>query len=179
MPAARNGVRGRMIVRDIGEFLNYFGSVRARTRRVATAIPPDHIEWTHAPGKWTLGDLVRHLGAVERWMFTENALRRPSRYPGHGRELAEGYDATLSYLDAMHADSVALLRTLTPDDLQATCMPPGGRPLVVWKWLRAMIEHEVHHRGQIHLMLSALGVKAAPLYGLTEEEVRAESAADR
>jgi uncharacterized damage-inducible protein DinB len=45
----------------------------------------------------------------------------------------------------------------------------------VWKWLRAMIEHEVHHRGQIYLMLGMLDVPTPPLYGLTSEEVRERS----
>jgi uncharacterized damage-inducible protein DinB len=38
-----------------------------------------------------------------------------------------------------------------------------------------MVEHEAHHRGQIFMMLSMIGVTAPPLYGLTEEEVRAKS----
>jgi uncharacterized damage-inducible protein DinB len=38
-----------------------------------------------------------------------------------------------------------------------------------------MVEHEVHHRGQIYLMLGMLEVRTPPLYGLTEEEVWAAS----
>jgi uncharacterized damage-inducible protein DinB len=53
---------------------------------------------------------------------------------------------------------------------------PAGTPITVWKWLRAMVEHEAHHRGQIYLMLGMLGVETPPLYGLTSEEVRARSA---
>ncbi len=165
-----------MVISDIGPFLEYFESIRNRTRRVVLSIPPEHINWTHAAGKWTLGDLTRHLGGIERWMWAENAKRRPSRYPGHGRELADGHEAVVAYLDDMHAQSMEIFRTLTPDDLCAKCMTPGGAELVVWKWLRAMVEHEAHHRGQIHLMLSMLGVKATPLFGLTEEEVCARSA---
>jgi hypothetical protein len=33
----------------------------------------------------------------------------------------------------------------------------------------------VHHRGQIYLMLGMLDVPTPPLYGLTEQEVRARS----
>ncbi len=44
------------------------------------------------------------------------------------------------------------------------------------KWLRPMIEHEVHHRAQIYLTLGMLGVDTPPLYGLTSEEVRERSA---
>jgi uncharacterized damage-inducible protein DinB len=38
-----------------------------------------------------------------------------------------------------------------------------------------MVEHEVHHRGQIYVMLGMLGVSTPPLFGLTSEEVRARS----
>ena len=34
-------------------------------------------------------------------MFAENAAGRPSRYAGCGRELADGYDAVLAYLEAV------------------------------------------------------------------------------
>jgi uncharacterized damage-inducible protein DinB len=44
-----------------------------------------------------------------------------------------------------------------------------------WKWLRLMVEHEIHHRGQVYLYLAILGVPTPPLYGLTSEEVRARS----
>jgi uncharacterized damage-inducible protein DinB len=43
---------------------------------------------------------------------------------------------------------------------------------------RSMVEHEVHHRGQIYLYLGLLSVPTPPLYGLTSEEVRARSVAD-
>ena len=164
-------------MQTIDSFLEYFEKVRGRTLRVVKCIPPEHIEWTCAAGKFTLGDLVRHLAAIERYMFVENACNRPSRYPGHGRELADGYQSVLSYLQEMHTESTAVLRTLPDDALQKKCSTPDGAEITVWKWLRAMIEHEIHHRGQIYLYLSMLGVKTPPLYGLSEEEVRARSKA--
>ncbi|MFL6261037.1 MAG: DinB family protein [Thermoanaerobaculia bacterium] len=153
----------------------YFERVRERTRRVVLCVPPDRLEWTYKPGAFTFGDLVRHLGAIERWMFAENALCRPSRYPGHGPELAAGYDAVLAYFDRMHEESMAIFRGLTPEDLDHRCETPGGAKIQVWKWLRSMVEHEIHHRGQIYLMLGMLDVPTPPLYGLTSEEVRERS----
>jgi uncharacterized damage-inducible protein DinB len=158
------------------EFLRYHARIRERTRRVATLIPRDAVEWTHQAGKFTLGDLVRHLGAIERHMFAENARLRPSRYPGHGRDLADGYDAVIAYFDRTHAEAVEIFSALDAADFHALCETPGGARLPVWKWLRAMLEHEIHHRGQIYLMLGMLGVSTPPLYGLTSEEVMARSA---
>jgi uncharacterized damage-inducible protein DinB len=38
-----------------------------------------------------------------------------------------------------------------------------------------MIEHEIHHRGQLYLYLGLLDVPTPPIYGLTSEEVRERS----
>ena len=164
-----------MIIQDIDGFLSYVDSVRGRTRRVAATIPPEHIEWTHRPGAFTLGDLVRHIGATERYMFAETARGNTSTYPGHGRDLADGYDAVLAYLDRTHAEALDIYRSLTPDALAGRCTTPAGTSITTWKWLRAMVEHEIHHRGQLYLMLGMLGVATPALYGLTEEQLRARS----
>jgi uncharacterized damage-inducible protein DinB len=165
-----------MEIRSVGPFLDYWGSIRGRTRRVVTCIPPDRLEWTYRPGKFTFGDLVRHLAAIERFMYAETVAGRASRYAGCGRELADGYDAVLAFLDRLGAESRAIFATLTDADLQEKCQTPAGTPVTTWKWLRAMVEHEAHHRGQIYLMLGLLEVPTPPLYGLTSEEVRARSA---
>ncbi|MBW3552055.1 MAG: DinB family protein [Gemmatimonadetes bacterium] len=160
---------------EIGEFLWYFERVRERTLRVLACVPDHRMHWRPAAGAFSFGDLVRHLGAVERWMFAENASRRPSRYPGHQAELAEGYGGDLAYLAAMHEQAMEIFRGLTAEDLDARCVTPGGAEITVWKWLRSMVEHEVHHRGQIYLMLRMLEIETPPLYGLSSEQVRANS----
>jgi hypothetical protein len=80
----------RLEERSAASFLSYLGKVRERTARVVARIPEERLEWTYRPGKFTLGDIVRHLAGIERYMFAENVRGNPSRYPGHGRELAEG-----------------------------------------------------------------------------------------
>ena len=164
-----------MEIRTAGAFVPYFENIRSRTMRVIRCVPPEQLEWRPREGAFSFGDLIRHLGAVERHMFAENAQRRPSRYPGHGPELAEGYDAVIAYIERMHAETMAILNRLSDDDLLTVCTTPGGADIQVWKWLRAMVEHEVHHRGQIYLMLNLLGVPTPPLYGLTSEQVRERS----
>jgi uncharacterized damage-inducible protein DinB len=160
----------------VAEFVSWFDRIRERTMRVVACVPPDRIDWTYKEGKFTFGDLMRHLASIERWMFAENAKGRPSRYPGHGRELAGSYDDIVAFMKRMHGESMDIFRSLTDADLEAKCMTPGGAELRIGKWLRSMVEHEVHHRGQIYLYLSILEIPSPPLYGLTEEEVKRRSA---
>jgi uncharacterized damage-inducible protein DinB len=162
----------------IESFLEYFEKVRGRTSRVVDRIPAERLDWTWREGKFTLGDQVRHIAAIERYMYAENVKGRPSRYPGHGRELADGLAAVRAFFDRTHSESLEIFRTLTDADLAGKSVTPAGTPITTSKWLRAMVEHEIHHRGQIYLYLSMLDVKTPPIYGMTSEEVRARSVAE-
>jgi uncharacterized damage-inducible protein DinB len=161
-----------MEIRTIDPFLKYFSSVRERTLRTARCVPPDKIDWTYASGKFTLGDLLRHIAVTERYLFAENIQGHPSRYTTHGSELAATLDDILALMNRLHAESMDIFAKLSPEDLQRKCCNVGGLDITAWKWLRSMTEHEIHHRGQLYLYLGILGVPTPPLYGLTSEEVR-------
>jgi uncharacterized damage-inducible protein DinB len=162
-----------MEIRDLSIFLDYFGKIHERTVRVVRCIPPDKVDWSFRPGKFSLGDLARHIATMNRYMFAEIVRGEPSRYSGCGRELAANYDEMVSFTETLHAESVEIISSVT--DLNGKSRTPDGRTMTKWKWLRAMIEHEIHHRGQIYMYLALLEVPTPPLYGLTSEEVVARS----
>ena len=160
-----------MEIHDVDEFVEYFERVRERTAIVVSCIPEACLEWSPGEACFTPGDIVRHIAGTERWMWAENVAGRPSRYPGHGPELATGLDAVGRYMIDLHTGAMEIFRALTPECLEAKCPTVGGIELSAWKWLRAMIEHEVHHRGQLYTTLRLAGVETPPLYGLSEREV--------
>lgn len=160
-----------MEIKTIGPFLDYYEKIRERTLKVVHCIPADQMDWTYREGKFTFADLIRHLASIERYMYAENVQLKPSRYPGHGKELADGYENVLAYLDRTHKESMEIFGRLSDEELQRKCRTPGEAEITTWKWLRAMVEHEIHHRGQIYIYLSMISVPAAPIYGLTSEEV--------
>lgn len=164
-----------MEILTVPAFLDYYEKIRQRTLRVVRCVPSDKIEWTPAPGKFSIGDLIRHIAGIERYLYAENVKGKPSRYAGHGIELANGYEAILKLLENTHQESMEIFSSLTNEDLQKKCTNPDGTSITIWKWLRAMVEHEVHHRGQIYLYLAMLNVATPPLFGLTSEEVRSRS----
>jgi len=161
-----------MEIRDINEFLSYFDKVHQRTMRVVGAIPPDKVDWQFRAGKFTLGDLVRHIAAINRYLFVEVSRGGRPAYNGCGRDLAASHDEIVEFSERLHREDVEILSGLGAGELMRKCTTPEGAEITTWKWLRAMIEHEIHHRGQIYTYLALLEAPSPPLYGLTSEQVR-------
>lgn len=161
---------------DREDFLSNFEHVRARTMGVVRAIPADKVEWTCRQGEFTLGDLARHIATTERYIFTECANGRPSIYKGCGRDLADGLDQVIAFMERLHAESMEIFHGMTDEDFLKKGTSPEGKPVTAWRMLRAMLEHEAHHRGQMYVYLGILGVPAPSLYGLKEQQVKALSA---
>ena len=160
-----------MQIQELDFFLDYLDKVQQRTMRVVRCIPSDKLDWLYREGKFTLGDLVRHMGAIERYMFGETVQGKPSRYTGCGKELADGLEEVIRFKETMHRETVEIIRQLGEEGLNRKCTTPDGASITVWKWLRLMVEHEIHHRGEIYFYLSLLNVPTPPLYGLTSEQL--------
>ncbi len=166
-----------MEISSVSSFLDYYARLRERTNKLIAAIPPQYMDWAYKAGKYTIADMLRHIAAMERFMFAENIAGRPSTYKGCGKELADGYDAVVLFFNEMHEQSLNIFRSLSPEDLQGKCYTPAGIPITTWKWLRAMTEHEIHHRGELYIYLNLLGVQTPPMFGLSAEEVQEKSIA--
>ena len=156
---------------NIDEFLDQLDRMRNRTLRVASVIPPANIEWRYADNSFSFGDIIRHLANIERYVYAETARFRPQRYPGHSATFASGYDEIMNYFRTLHDESVEIFKQVTMDDLMKKCHSTGGFEVTLWKFLRSMLEHEAHHRGQIYMMLAALDITTPPLFGVTSEEL--------
>jgi uncharacterized damage-inducible protein DinB len=162
-----------MEITNIQTFLKYYSKIKYRTRRLLDLIPEDKLEWTYREGRFTLGDLVRHLALTERYMYAETMQLQPSSYKGCGIEYANGKEAVIALYDNMHQEAMQIFANFDTEILNRKCPTPGSIQITTWKWMRAMVEHEVHHRGQIYMYLGMLGVEVPPIFGLTAEEVAA------
>ena len=163
-----------MEITSITSFLDYYERIRERTNRVIQTIPQDKIDWTYKTGKFTIADIIRHIAAIERNMYAENIQGKPSLYNGCGKEFADGYHDVIKYFNTMHQESVSIFKSLNDSDLNKKCKTPAGNEITVWKWMRAMVEHEIHHRAQLYICLNLLDVATPPLYGLTAEQVQSK-----
>jgi uncharacterized damage-inducible protein DinB len=153
-----------MEINNVDSFLAYYEKTRQITTKVIEVIPPDQINWTYLPGKFTLADMLRHIAAIER-------LNNRSVYKGCGPELADGYENIIAYFHEMHKQSMQIFNTLTDNDLQRKITALNGKPTSIGHFLRAMLVHEIHHRGALCIYLNLLNISTPPIIGLKEEDV--------
>lgn len=157
------------MLRDIDEFVRYFDGVRRRTLNYVRTLPPDRVDWAPRSGEFTCGDIIRHLAAAEA-MFVGVVVDGRWRYSGHA-DGPRDLDALLAQLDAVHTASMDRLRGLPPAALDEPRPSLQGPPAKAWRWLMALVEHEVHHRSQLAVYLADMGVAPPQIYGLGVEDV--------
>lgn len=160
-----------MEIINMESFLSYFEKTRHATMKVIEVIPPDKLDWTYMPGKFTIADLVRHIASIERNVFAEVVLGYKPNYKGCGKELADGYENIISYINQMHIQSIEIFETLTDESLKSKIKSLNGQEIEIGNFLRAIIVHEVHHRAALCIYLNLLGVVTPPIMGLMEEQV--------
>lgn len=164
-----------MEITSAASFIDYYEKIRARTLRLLEVVPAEHLDFSYKPGKFTIGDQIRHIAAIERYMYGETISGRKSAYQGCGKELADGYENVMSFFNEMHRQTIEIIRGLSDEDLKRKCLTPLGHEITVWKWLRAMTEHEIHHRAELYIYLNLLDVKTPQIYGFSAEEVEGMS----
>ena len=110
-------------------------------------------------GLWSLRETVVHIaGTEDGWLRYYTANRWHENPP-----LAADYptiESLKSLLAEMHAITEKQFAHDIETTLQQTCkLPWGGQVSMEWAvW--HVLEHEIHHRGEVYLILGLMGVEA-------------------
>lgn len=148
----------------------------ATTRRLLERVPQDAFAWKPHEKSMTLGRLAAHI--AELYTFTtpistqdeldfEAGSYEPFA-PTNSTELLEAFDKNV-------ADSIKMLRAQADDRLLAPWRLRSGEQ-VFFEMPRAevirsfMLNHIVHHRGQLSVYLRLQNVPLPPIYGPTADE---------
>ena len=160
-----------MEILKIESFIDYYEKTRQTTLKVVEVIPHDKLDWSYMTGKFTLGDVVRHIAAIERNVFAEVALGNKPNYIGCRKDLADGYENIVRYFNEMHEQSIAIFKSIKNESLKSKIKSLNGTEIELGHFLRAILLHEIHHRAALVIYLNLLGVVTPPMIGLMEEQV--------
>jgi uncharacterized damage-inducible protein DinB len=144
------------------------------TSRMLESIPGDQYDFRPDPDGRSLGEMAWHLSEIEGYIsygipqgaVTFQEAPPNMQRPREVRLLAPGYER-------IHKEAVARLATLTEADLDRE-IPFADQRLpirhILWG---TILMHEIHHRGQLSLMIRLAGGTPAPIYGPNREAMAA------
>jgi uncharacterized damage-inducible protein DinB len=150
----------------------------ATTRRLLARVPEDRLGWKPHERSMTLGRLAGHLAELPGW--AKPVLQADELDLGAIPPEARGASATsAAALSELFERSVAAFVESAHDVPDARALEPwrlrrGERVLLETPRISALrgfvLNHHIHHRGQLSVYLRLLEVPLPPIYGPTADE---------
>ncbi|MFC1573373.1 DinB family protein [Candidatus Eisenbacteria bacterium] len=154
--------------RKIDDFLASYKQLSESTARVLATLTDESINQTVVDGHRALGQIAWHIVATIPEMMGRTGLGLSSVNehtppPSTASEILEGYKAASSELLTV-LKSTWTDETLTEiDDMYGQKWPRGMS-------LAALLSHEIHHRGQMTVLMRQAGLKVPGTSGPAKEE---------
>ena len=158
-----------------------FDQEMATTRRVLERVPAARAAWKPHERSMSLGDLSLHVANVVSWLRITLETRELDLAPpggaGFQKVVFESPGATLAHFDRVASEGRAALAASSDADLaQPWSLKVGGT--VKFTMLRSacvrlfVLNHLIHHRGQLTVYLRLCDVPLPSIYGPTADEAR-------
>lgn len=154
--------------RQLDDFFRNYEFLVEGTGKVLDLIQDEHLEQAVAPGHRTLGQLAWHIVVSVPEMMNRTGLDMNCGDwevppPNAAREIAAAYREMAGKL------VIALRENWTDASLQETD-DMYGEPWPRGFTLQALVQHEIHHRGQMTVLMRQAGLPVPGLFGPAKEE---------
>jgi uncharacterized damage-inducible protein DinB len=155
---------------SIRSFLDTWRRESAATARLMAELTDRSLEQRIADGYRSLGELAWHIVVSQREILRHTGLDYPA--PGKGDpQPARAAEIHSCYVDAAKALGAAVEgrwsdETLAVSDQIYGQQWPRGLTLAV------MLFHEIHHRGQMTVLMRQAGLRVPGVYGPSRDESR-------
>jgi len=155
-----------------------FDQETASTRKLLALIPEQRASWKPHPKSWCVGDLGVHLANLVGWtsltcQATELDLDPPGG-PKFEPPKYTGVPDLLAMFDRHVGRARAAIAASSDADLQVGwTLKMGGRALFTLPRIACLrsfvMNHMIHHRGQLSVYLRLLDVPLPAIYGPTAD----------
>jgi len=152
----------------IEDFIKEWKNESAGTQKLLNVLTDESLSQAVTMENRTLGQIAWHIAATIHEMVSQTGLNFDSA--GTERDVPDAAaDIAQAYHSAAQALQGAIKSQWTDANLSESCNLYGDE----WKnglTLRILIQHEIHHRGQMTVLMRQAGLPVPGLYGPSKEE---------
>lgn len=150
------------------EFTSLWSYESASTQKMLDVLTDEALAQPVAAGHWSLGELAWHLATVIHEMMSRTGLQfegatHGTQQPSSAKEIAEAYrtvnEAFLSAMSEQWTDA----SLQESHDMYGQMWPNAVT-------LQILMFHQIHHRGQMTVLMRQAGLKVPGVYGPSKEE---------
>ena len=155
-----------------------FDHEMSTTRRLLERVPDGEFGWKPHDKSMTLGRLAAHIANIPFWMsmtLETTVFELDSLPPESQRHVPESQAAVLKDFDTKVGTARArLAAALDAELLTPWTLKKGGQEMFTMPRISALrgfvMNHIIHHRGQLSVYLRLKNVPVPPIYGPTADE---------
>lgn len=152
----------------VSDFIAEWTNESANTQKILDALTDASLTQAVAPDHRTLGELAWHLTGTHKEMMPLTGLQfdgstEHEPVPASAQAIAHAYKQVSKAL----SDAV---QTQWTDESLAQTSNLYGESWANGLTLRILIQHEVHHRGQMTVLMRQAGLRVPGVYGPAKEE---------
>lgn len=165
-------------MRMIDPLLMEFDRESSTTRKVLSRVPPDKLAWKPHAKSMSIGQLAQHLATLPHWIGGSLLPGEFDLAKGGGDfspKEAASVEAVLKAFDESVAAAKAAMAQL--DDARALGpwkLRNGDKVMMEMPRLALvrtiLLNHSIHHRGQLSVYLRLLDVPVPAIYGPSADE---------
>jgi len=140
------------------QIFSHWKQIRADLLATIDSFTDQELHYAPFEGSWPVGQIMIHIADAEDGWFRYVITKDLDMWPDH--YTLENYPtraAIKNMLREVHAQTEAYLDSLDVNDLFHEITSPQGEKFSLYWIIWHVLEHEIHHRGELSLALGLLG----------------------
>jgi uncharacterized damage-inducible protein DinB len=141
------------------QLFSHWEQVRADLLEMIDKFSEDELTYAPYTNCWSVGQIMLHIADCENYWLHMIVRYEIKQWEYYNLTEHPTKTAIKNVLEGPHRKTLAFLESLEEDDLNQVYLTPRGESFPLHWIIWHVLEHEIHHRGELSLILGLLGRK--------------------